>query len=699
MKRRDFLKSLGMVAPVPLLLNNTPVSILNSLSMYPVLEDCSAITDRVMVVLRLAGANDGLNSVIPIDQYDTYANLRPTIRIKDSGAHAYINLDSTLPVAEQMGLHPNLTGIKSLYDDGKVSLIHGVGYPASNRSHFASENTMFAAKDGNTNAVLDDGMIGNYLNVAFPGAAENPTPEMPDPLAMQLGENNPISTFISKDAAKDTSYNLTAYQDALLQIPNPATSISAPSNSEYEDTLEYVRNIESVMDAYYTRIFAVYTVGRNSTVTYPDTSMGNQLKIIARLIKGGSKTRVYMTNLGSFDNHANQVEAGSSHIGTHADLLAEFNDSLVAFQADLVNLGLDERVITVTFSEFGRTVDENSNNGTDHGDLAPMFVIGTNIVPGIIGQHPDLSNLGDDGRRYAEEERKFDYRQVYTTLLQDWLGASDLALNSSPLKNFTNKKLDLIPDPQNADPDCLTESLLTGCDPNSLDQITAVALITTDGWTYYAPSGYTGTDYLFAVEHQPTGAGANTTVFTLEVKIKYAVCGVNDRLYLLGQGGNEATYVPGQIVELNVTGSEQPNGFVNMRLYKYNIPFDNANLDADQFMIDNDVAYKSGEMWVKSTMGFDPSADIRANGSGFNMQVLPLPETLTGQDSGREFFQWNGMESFDGDLLIPLIRVTDADGAAAYPSNPAPGYMWFNPSTGKLMGYDGVQWKELRKQN
>lgn len=699
MKRRDFLKSMGMVAPVPFLLHNTPVSAFGGLSMFPVLDDCSAITDRVMVVIRLAGANDGLNMLIPVNQYDTYANLRPNIRIKDTGAHAYINLDTGLPLNDQLGLHPSFTGIKSLYEDGKIAIVNGVGYPSANRSHFASENTMFVAKDGNSNNVRDNGWVGDYLNRAFPGSADNPTEAMPDPLGIQLGEKNTILSFYSKAASKNTSYNLTGFQSALLNIPNPplSSAMPAPAVSDYADALAYVGNIERAMDAYYDRVFGVYTVGRNSTVVYPDTSLGNQLKIIARLIKGGSRTRIYFANLGGFDNHVEQVVQGNSHRGKHAELLSEFNDAVLAFQTDIANLGIEDRVVTVTFSEFGRTVTENSNFGTDHGDLAPMLVIGKNIVPGINGDHPDLGNLGEDGSRYSADERKFDYRQVYTTLLQDWLGASDDALVGTPLKNFTNRKLDLIPDPQNADPDCLTESLLPTCTETTLEEIVTEAIVTAEGWTYYAPAGYTGTEYLFAVEHMPSGEGANTENFTLQVKIKKTVCGVNNRNYLMGQQNKEATFVPGQLIELNVVGTPAPNGFVNMRLYQDNTPFENAATDANQFKIANDIAFKSGLIWVKSSMGFNPETDIRENGLGFNMQVLPLPETITGVDIGRDFFQWNGLNSFDGDYLLPLIRVTDKDGFADYPSNPEPGFMWFNSSTGKLMGYDGVQWKELKK--
>ncbi len=436
MKRKEFLKLVSMAGVgAPFVLNGMPTRFMNSF--LDMQTNCDAVNDRVLVILRLAGANDGLNTVIPVNQYDTYANLRPNIKISNSGANSYIPLDTTVSATKQVGLHPVMTGFKSLYDSGKLTLLNGVGYPNPNYSHFRSENLMFSGKDGTNSQDLPDGIFGRYLGALFPGLSGNPTTLNPDPLAIQLGNLNPC-LFYEHTMEKNIEYNLTGFQSTMfsqLQVIVP---------SEYDDLLTYIKGVATSMDAYYNRVMQVFAAGVNSTSSYPNTILGKQLKTVARMIKGGSKTKIFQVNIGGFDTHVNQVQSGSAYLGTHANLLADISNSIAAFQSDIELLGIGDKILTVTFSEFGRQVRENANFGTDHGDIAPFFVVGNSIAAGILGDHPVFSN--STSFYYNQSQRKYDYRQIFASLLQDWLGADSALIAETELQNFVlpGQKVDIV---------------------------------------------------------------------------------------------------------------------------------------------------------------------------------------------------------------------------------------------------------------
>lgn len=440
MDRKKFLQLISMAGVgAPFLLNGMPSRVMNQFLDFNV--NCDPVNERVLVILRLAGANDGLNTVIPINQYDTYANLRPNIKINNTGTGAYILLDSTVAATKQVGLHPSMTGFKSLYDSGKLTLLNGVGYPNPNYSHFRSENLMFSGKDGtNNNPDLLDGMFGRYLGALYPGLAGNPTTQSPDPLAIQLGNLNP-SLFYEHITEKNIEYNLTGFQNSLFT--NLFVSV-IPTQSEYNDLLDYIKNVASSMDAYYNRVMQVFNAGNNSTTTYPTSTLAKQLKTVARLIKGGSKTKIFQVNLGGFDTHVNQIQSGSTQLGNHANLLADISNSIQAFQTDIEALGIGHKIMTVTFSEFGRQVRENASLGTDHGDLAPFFIVGNGLNSGIMGDHPLFTNA--TSYYYNQNQRRFDYRQIFASLLQDWLGADSGLIASAELQDFVTpaNKINLI---------------------------------------------------------------------------------------------------------------------------------------------------------------------------------------------------------------------------------------------------------------
>ena len=450
MKRRDFLKTSIPLTAIPVGLKGLPLSVFN----YSNLIDCSQIQERILVVIQLFGANDGINTTIPLNQYTEYANLRPTIRIPETGAHKYIELDNSLGATQSLGLHPKLQAFKDLYDNGKFGIVQGVTYNNPNRSHFKSEDIWLSGGDGTTGNTIDDGWMGRFLSFSYPGVAGNPTSEYPDPLGIQLGQSRPSLGFHSPEehdvAINLSNQNPAGYYELVSEVgglPLP----NVPANS-YGTMLQHIMNVESSVQVYAQRITDVFNNGMNSvTVTYPNTSLGRQLRTVARLIAGGSTTKMYLAYKGGFDNHVDQVEdPGNPSEGKHADLLNDVAMSMAAFQQDLENMSLDQKVMTVTWSEFGRTADENANKGTDHGTLNPMFVMGTTVNAGVFGNNIDLQNID----RRAPTGQQFDYRQVFASILQDWLGASTDAVGAAYFDSYLANKINLVGNGLVADPSC-----------------------------------------------------------------------------------------------------------------------------------------------------------------------------------------------------------------------------------------------------
>lgn len=450
MKRRDFLKMGVPLTATPISLQGIPLSVFN----YSNLVNCTQVQERILVVIQLFGANDGINSTIPLNQYTEYANLRPTIRIPESGTDKYIELDNTLPGQQSLGLHPKLQPFKSLYDNGKFGIVQGVTYDNPNRSHFKSEDIWLTGGDGLTGNSIDTGWMGRYLSFTFPGIAGNPTTQYPDPLGIQLAQSRPSLGFHSPEE-HDAAINLSNQNPAgfytLVSEVGGLPLPNVPGNA-YGNELNHIMNVESGVQVYAQRISDVFNAGTNSgTVTYPNSSLGRQLRTVARLIAGGSTTKIYLAYKGGFDNHVNQVpDPNNPGSGTHANLLEDVANSMAAFQQDLEDMNLDKKVLTVTWSEFGRTADENANKGTDHGTLNPMFVMGSTVNPGVFGDNINLQVI----QNRAPTGQQFDYRQVFASLLQDWLGASNDAVAAAYFDNYLSNKIDLVATNLVADPSC-----------------------------------------------------------------------------------------------------------------------------------------------------------------------------------------------------------------------------------------------------
>lgn len=693
MNRKQFLRLTGRAGvAAPFLLNGFTTRASQYLEGVFLPPDCMEVSERAVVIVRLSGANDGLNNVIPISQYATYADIRPDINIKDSGTGAYLNLDSTLSDDKLTGLHPALSPFKSLYEAGKLALLPGVGYPNPNYSHFASENTIFAGKDGDTNSTLKDGIFGRYLGKAFPGLASYPTTQNPDPLAIHFGNSNP-NLFYNHTKEIGIEYNLTNLQN---QFFNDASFRPAeiPAASEHNDLLDFISTIEDSMDVYYNRISDTFTAGNNNIDSYPDSSLGNQLKMVARLLSGGSKTKVFQVTLGGFDTHVDQTEGGDTHLGRHANLLSDLATSIEAFQNDLAGLGIDQKIMTVTCSEFGRQVRQNSNKGTDHGNISPFYVIGKHAQAGVLSSHPTIPTTGF---QYALSERKFDYRQIFGTLLRDWLGADDSTMEVSELETFITPemKVPIVKTSQSADPTCLVGVLLNCDEP--IETVTAVKINDQDDWTYYAPDGYTGNKYLLGIKHLGNGTGSNTAAFTAQVSFTNLVCDLEgNRLVHKGIGTSppEGTFIAGSYYNINIL-SGSPNGSVQIRFFPQSNYLSELQTEASEFWEQSgSTGYLSENIYIKSKDApFDFPADLRSDGKGVSQKVSPCPVSSSGLHLGYDYLQFNSISNFSDRGFAVMRRVaslTDKNGNFA-----KKGGMRFNTATSKFEGFNGAEWIDM----
>ncbi|HEX8548362.1 MAG TPA: DUF1501 domain-containing protein [Cytophagaceae bacterium] len=451
MKRRDFIRTIPAFA-APLMLNGIPLSLMGQGSMLSKLAATST-NDRVLVLIQLHGGNDGLNAVIPANQYSQYYNLRPNIAIPDSGSRKFITLDGTLPSANQVGLHPDMIDVKSLYDQGKMAVVQGVAYENFNQSHFRSRDIWFMG--GDYDDYLGSGWAGRYLSNRFPGYPETfPNETMPDPLAIELGTGVSLAFHKGSGIPMSISINNPNQFYDLINSVGGAAPPEPLAGTPYASELKYIMGMEDKSNDYAQRLKDVFAKGSNSTVTYPtkypfyaplkyqNNGLSSQLRLIARLLDGGCQTKVFLARMTGFDTHANQVQPGTEgdrSMGSHAALLYHMSSAMKAFQDDLEKLGMADKVMAVTFSEFGRRAASNASYGTDHGTSAPMFVFGKCVKPGVVGATPNLSDL--DG---GNIKMQFDYRQVFTTLLQDWMGASDSALDAAMFTDFRSKRLDLV---------------------------------------------------------------------------------------------------------------------------------------------------------------------------------------------------------------------------------------------------------------
>jgi uncharacterized protein (DUF1501 family) len=342
--------------------------------------------ERILVVVQLTGGNDGLNTVVPFGD-DLYHRARPTLRVAP---------DRVLRLDDALGLHPDMTGLKRLFDRGLLNVVSGVGYPNPDRSHFRSMDIWHTA------CTSPEQCRSGWLGRASLGLGAGRSvaalhlDDAPLPLAL-IAEGQAVPSIRGIDSF------------TLAQGAEDIEGAIAGARAAASDDLLYVQRTAVAACAGARRL---QEVGRESggAPGYPPYGLADRLRQMARLIGAEFGARIYYTSLGGFDTHAKQALA-------HGPLQRELAESVGAFYGDLEHRGLADRVVLMTFSEFGRRVAENGSQGTDHGSGAPMFVAGPACRPGLTGGPPDLGALDDGDVRYG-----VDFRQVYATLLDGWLG-------------------------------------------------------------------------------------------------------------------------------------------------------------------------------------------------------------------------------------------------------------------------------------
>jgi uncharacterized protein (DUF1501 family) len=349
--------------------------------------------NKVMVVIQFSGGNDGLNTVIPITN-DIYYKERPKLAIKK---------DNALSLTDDVGLNPALEAFKGLYDEGNLSILNNVGYPNPDRSHFRSMDIWHSAS--NSNDYVYTGWLGRYLDAQCNGC-NKPTQilEVDDVLSLALKGNEKNGLAFTDPRRLYSSSNERFYKD-----------INAAHQGS-EETVDYL--YKTMSETLSSADYIFQQSKKNPTAAaYPATEMGKNLKTIASLIMSDINTKVYYLSLGSFDTHVNQ-EAQQKRLFT------ELNDAVKAFTADLKKNNRFDDVLMMTFSEFGRRVSQNASNGTDHGTANNMFFISGGLKEkGILNAMPDLKDLNQGDLKY-----KVDFKNVYATVLNKWLGSDDVAI-------------------------------------------------------------------------------------------------------------------------------------------------------------------------------------------------------------------------------------------------------------------------------
>jgi uncharacterized protein (DUF1501 family) len=369
----------------------------------------------ILVVLQMAGGNDGLNTVVPFTN-DYYHRARPKIGLAES---------KVLRLSADVGLHSALSGFKDLYDGGRLAIVQGVGYPNPNRSHFRSTEIWQTGSDASKFERY--GWLGRYFDNACSGC--DPT------VGVSIGRQAPQAfaarqpTGVRLDNPQNYRFlagrpsgpgEMSSMEESYRKLNQPEAEMDANSGSTIGSLSGTVRHTGSVLDFLErTALDAQVSSDKirsiasrvDNLATYPASQLGNSLKLVAKLIGGGLPTRVFYVSQGGYDTHTNQVNAQER-------LLRDLGDSVKAFVEDMQGQGNLPRVPLMTFSEFGRRVAENANGGTDHGAAAPMFVVGEKVKAGLLGEYPSLAP-GDLFQ--GDLKFKVDFRLVYAGVLEDWL--------------------------------------------------------------------------------------------------------------------------------------------------------------------------------------------------------------------------------------------------------------------------------------
>jgi uncharacterized protein (DUF1501 family) len=395
--RRSFLQALGIAGSGSMMLGS---NMLTASAPSPLTAAiANADTDNILILIRLSGGNDGLSTVIPIEQYDLYANARPNIYIPES---------KVLKLTDEFGVPSYMNALEPLWGEGQFKAVHGVGYQNQSLSHFTGSD-IFANTDLTTTGFsgLNTGWMGRYFENIYPDYLVNPPAA---PAAIQIGQ---FGSLVFQ--GEETNYAfVTSNIDQLQEIAETGVQYSLEdslfNDCMYGDQLKFLRGVANTTYEYAGLIHEAYERGQNQ-VQYQDNGFARQLALLARLIKGNLGTKVYMISMGGFDTHGNQPLA-------HERLMTNLSVAINNFYEDIAFTQQDDKVLSMTFSEFGRRIFENGSNGTDHGKAAPTLFFGSGLNgSAFVGEHPSLANPNGRGNL----EYTMDFRDLYATVLAEWL--------------------------------------------------------------------------------------------------------------------------------------------------------------------------------------------------------------------------------------------------------------------------------------
>ncbi len=417
MKRRDFIRTTGLTTSAVML---GGMQLAKGAPIFNQFAELAKAEDRKLILIFLNGGNDGLNTVIPIDQYGNLFKARENVLVPE-------NL--VLKLRDDVGLNPALSGLKELYDDGKLHVLQSVGYPQPNFSHFRSTDIWTSASD--SNKVVSSGWLGRELYTKHPNYPTNyPNPNNLDPLSITYG---PYVSPTCQGPTLGMGMAITPNNEGKIDIYNiNSGGIDTAPNTPAGNEIEYIRQIINQTQLYGDTLESTFEKGDKLMSDKWDKAGNNnrligQLQVTAKLIAGGSKTRIFVHSLGGFDTHANQVQQEGDVEGSHYELLKMVSESVTAFQDEMKLQNMEDNVVGMTFSEFGRRILSNASNGTDHGSAAPLFVFGSQVIPGVQGDNPIIPSSVTVQDNLPMQ---FDFRSVYYSLLKDWFEVEDADLEN-----------------------------------------------------------------------------------------------------------------------------------------------------------------------------------------------------------------------------------------------------------------------------
>jgi len=415
MERRHFLHNLAHAAAVPTIFSSLAF---NSLDFSSNSNLSNTIENgKIIVIIKMDGGNDGLNTVIPLDQMSNLSKARPRVILPEN---KIVSLNTN-----DLGLHPSLSDFKSLFNEDRLKIIQNVGYPNPDFSHFRSMDIWQSASD--SDEYLNSGWMARYIENKHPAYPEAyPSDAYPHPLAVELGWQSSLLFTGQKSLTSFQARNPTNFLEIINEFDN-----EYPSDNK-GNKLKFIQQIAKQSNVYSKIIKDKYENGKN-TVSYGNSNLERQLEIVSQLISGGLKSRIYFVEFGGFDTHDTQVDLSDRTKGQHAVLLKRLNDAVITFIKNLDASGHSENVLTMTFSEFGRTIVSNETNGTDHGTAAPLFIFGNKVDSSISGANPQIPESVNWEDNLNSE---FDYRQVYASIINQWMSGGKKSAKDILFKNF-----------------------------------------------------------------------------------------------------------------------------------------------------------------------------------------------------------------------------------------------------------------------